>query len=338
MNMMRRVKKVFWMIVAAIVSIMATVTNALQTVRVTLMMVLELPHKALMAAAIFMGSVFSIACFFMESGFLMALLTAAFGCVIVYIAYRVFAFLYTIVYAALGFILVAFDFEKATSSLTNLLQKAIYAYMDNFKEGDPTKKDRLLFAVPYIIHKLNRLFDKLNTLISYAMYPTSGVFGFILSYQWIFGEYDTAGYKVSDYIISWAVIIIISSVFVYLGHCLADAIRTAAYAARPLDDLFAAYSEFFKNMAGSESTQKTRSKSNKRTEQTQSYANSEDTERNPYYHILAAAETLSDLKKLYKNYAKRLHPDVCEEFTLDESTRRMAQLNAAYEKLKERFV
>ena len=336
MRILRGTKKAYYAVIAAVLSVMAALTNVLQMVRVILMAVLELPRKALLVAAVFMGGVFCIACFFIDMGFLMAVANVALGCLIVTVAYRIFDFAYTIVYAAIGFALVALDFGKATEKLTSLLEKEILAFLDNCGDNS-RRKDRVIFLVPFLLHKIHWLFNKLQGLICYAMYPVTGILGMYLSYQWIFEAYDAADYNLSELLVGWAFVLLISGIFVYFGHCLADAIRTAAAAISPLDDVFSAYANFFKHMGCDNTNQKTDEYTKTYSEETQHQKNEAQSD-NPYYAILAEAENMDELKRLYRRYAKKLHPDVCKEYSQAESNRRQGLLNAAYEQLKKRYI
>lgn len=336
MSILRGIKKAYYAVIAAVLSVMSALTNVLQMMRVILMTVLELPRKALLVTAVFMGGVFCIACFFMDMGFLMVVANVALGCLIVTVAYRIFDFAYTIVYATIGFGLVALDFGKATEKLTILLEKVILTFLDNCG-NNLSRKDRVIFLVPFLLHKIHWLLNKLQGLISYAMYPVSGVLGMYLSFHWIFEAYDAADYNLSELIVGWAFVLVISGIFVYFGHCLADAIRTAAAATSPLDDIFSAYANFFKHMGSDNVNQKTDDYTKTYSEET-NYQKNEAQSDNPYYSILAEAENMDDLKRLYRSYAKKLHPDVCKEYSQAESNRRQGLLNAAYEQLKKRYI
>ena len=60
-------------------------------------------------------------------------------------------------------------------------------------------------------------------------------------------------------------------------------------------------------------------------------------EENPYITILGTARTKEDLQKLYRSYMKKLHPDVCKEYSLEESTHRTILLNDAYDYWKRQY-
>lgn len=64
-----------------------------------------------------------------------------------------------------------------------------------------------------------------------------------------------------------------------------------------------------------------------------------DTEHtdNPYFELLEIAQTEEELKKMYHEYSKKLHPDVCCDFSEEEATRRQALLNEAFSELRCRF-
>jgi len=340
---MKTVKKCFWSMFAAVVSILAWVTNAFQLIRNIFLLVIDLPGKALTATTVFIGVVYGIACFFIGNGFWGIVGNIAGGCLVLFLAYKIFNFVFSLGYALVGGALSFFDFEGVTNFFAGLLQKAIYRYMDLFGPNEPTKKDRMLFAVPWLVHKINWLFEKLSSVISIAAYAIFGGAGVYFGYQWIFASYDISDYGAVDYIVSWAAIVAITCIAIYIGHCVAQAIRMATESVKPLDELFGVYAEFFRNTEGGDSNSHTASNdtssSRKNYEQDQSdcraqYAAYED---NPYYQFLSAAQSAEELQKLYRGLAKKLHPDVCKEYSVEEATKRMAQLNNAYEALKKRF-
>lgn len=343
MTVIRSMKKALWGIFAAAVSVLAWLTNALQMIRNVLVLVLDLPGKALTAATAFIGVVYGIACFFMGGGALSVIGNIAGGCLVLFLAYKIFNFVYLLGYALVGSALSFFDFDGITNFFAGLLQKAIYRYMDQFGPNDPTKKDRLLFAVPWMIHKINWLFEKLSSAISIAAYAIFGGAGIYFSHQWIFASYDTSDYGAVDYIVSWAAIVAITCIAIYLGHCVAQAIRMATESVKPLDELFGVYAEFFKNTEGGDSSSHANSTGSDSSwysyeqEQHEYHAQYTNHKDNPYYQVLSAAKSAEELQKLYRGLAKKLHPDVCKEYSVEEATKRMAQLNNAYEDLKKRF-
>lgn len=83
---MKTIKKSFWGIFAAVVSILAWFANAFQLIRNVLLLVLDLPGKALTAATIFIGVVYGIACFFMGGGVLSVIGNIAGGCLVLFLA------------------------------------------------------------------------------------------------------------------------------------------------------------------------------------------------------------------------------------------------------------
>lgn len=340
---MKTIKKSFWGIFAAVVSILAWFANSFQLIRNVLLLALDLPGKALTAATVFIGVVYGIACFFMGGGMLSVIGNIAGGCLVLFLAYKIFNFIYMLGYALIGSALNFFDFNGLTNFFASLLQKAIYRYMDQFGPNDPTKKDRLLFAVPWMIHKINCLFEKLGATISIAMYAIFGGAGAYFSYQWIFASYDTSDYGAVDYIVSWAAIVAITAIAIYLGHCAAEAVKMATESVKPLDELFGVYAEFFRNTEGGDSHSHTNSggnsssRNNYEQDQTDYGAQYTTYDDNPYYQVLSAAQSAGELQKLYRGLAKKLHPDVCKEYSVEEATKRMAQLNNAYEDLKKRF-
>lgn len=344
MSVLRFIKKGFWCLVAALASVLAWFTNGFQLVRNTLLFVLDLPGKVLTAATIFIGVVYGVACFFIGGGVLNVIGNIAGGCLVLFLAYKIISFIYMLGYALLGSALTFFDFDGATNFFAGLLQNAIYRYMDQFGPNDPTKKDRcFLFGVPWVIHKINWIFEKLSLVISIAVYIVSGAAGVYFSYQWIFASYDTSDYGIVDYIVGWAAIVAITIIAIWIGHCLSQAIKMASDSVRPLDELFGVYSEFFHNTeagTGGNDSHETNSNDSwdKTWEKQHDYqAQAQQHGDNPYYEVLGTAQTADELQKIYRREAKRVHPDVCKEFSPQEATRRMSLLNNAYEVLKSKF-
>lgn len=342
---MKAIKKLFWGTVAANVSILAWATNAIQLIRNILLLVLDLPGKALTAATVFIGVVYGIACFFMGGGILSVIGNIAGGCLVLFLAYKIFNFIYMLGYALIGSALNLFDFDGLTNFFASLLQKAIYRYMDLLcADNEPTKMDRyFLFGVSLVIHKINYIFEKLSSAICFAVYVVSGAAGLYFGYQWIIASYDTSGYKAMDFFVSYAAVVAVACIATYLGHCVAQAIKMATESVKPLDELFGVYAEFFRNTEGGDSHSHSNSggnsssRNNYEQNQTDYRAQYTTYDDNPYYQVLSAAQSAGELQKLYRGLAKKLHPDVCKEYSVEEATKRMAQLNNAYEDLKKRF-
>lgn len=344
MSVLRFIKKGFWCLVAALASVLAWFTNGFQLIRNTLLFVLDLPGKALTAATIFIGVVYGVACFFMGGGVLNTLGNIAGGCLVIFLAYKIFNFIYMIGYALLGSVLSFFDFDGVTNFFAGLLQTAIYRYMNQFGPNDPTKKDRcFLFGVPWVIHKINWLAEKLSSVIGVALYVVSGGAGIYFGYQWIFASDDVSSYGTIDYIIGIAAVVAISIIAIWLGHCLSQSTKMAMETVKPLDELFGVYAEFFRNAeAGTDGNGNYENRSNNSWDRTQDeqadyHAQAQRYDDNPYYEILCSAQSADELQKIYRREAKRVHPDVCKEFSPQEATRRMALLNNAYEAMRHQF-
>lgn len=113
---------------------------------------------------------------------------------------------------------------------------------------------------------------------------------------------------------------------------------------RPLDELFGVYAEFFQNTQKGSSGKSDNHSTNSGYYWNSSYEDQHKSQSqiqhhndNPYYTILSTAQTTEELQKSYRGLAKKLHPDVCKDYSVEEATRRMAQLNNAYEDMKHRI-
>lgn len=148
----------------------------------------------------------------MGGGVLNIIGNIAAGCLILFLTYKLLNFVYMLGYALIGIALNFLNFERITNFFVELLQKAIYHYMDQFGPNDPTKKDQLLFAIPWMIHKINWLFEKLSSAISIAIYAIFIGAGIYFSYHRIFVSYGTSDYGAVDFIIGWAVIAAIAAI------------------------------------------------------------------------------------------------------------------------------
>lgn len=359
MSLTQSIKKLFWGSCAAIICVFSWILGTAQFIRNLLLEVAELPSKALSLVFSYVGILYIISCFFEGWALFDLICNLVTGLVVIFLAYTLFNLVCQFFCYFIQIIFHYLDFERIIVILAKILQKSILQYWGIFgNDENPTKKDRLLFAIPWLFHKLNWLVEKISSAV-YLMYAIFGSATLYFSYQLVLGSTDTSSYSVGDYISGIAIIIGFTIIGIYIGHCAANAITMAINSVRPLDKLFEVYAEFFinneedstknytynyensdythgkdynNNSYQYESYKDTSYKKQEKTQTNYSQSNS-----NPYYAELHTAKTADELKKRYRFLAKQLHPDVCKDYSVEEATRRMALLNEAYSEMKKLF-
>lgn len=334
-------KKVFLCITVAGVSLLAWITNLLELLRDVIVLVLELPQRVLFATAAFLCVFYSVACFLSVDGILSALGLAAIGCLALIIAYKVLSFVCTFLSTLLGGALDSCDFERITFFFATVMHKAIFRYKDLFDSDDElTKKDRFaLFCVPWIFDKLNRIFKRVSSVIVIFTYIVFGIAGTYFSYKWFLT--DIGNYEGWEIFISIAMAVVAVIGMIYFGHCIAQVLKSVAEAPRLMNDVFSAHADYFRNAESNFYGKKDNYSSNysqNRGKDDYGFVNEcDEPSDNPFYAVLSAATTSDELKKIYHDLAKKLHPDVCKDYSVEESTAQMSLLNSCYESLCKRF-
>lgn len=123
-----------------------------------------------------------------------------------------------------------------------------------------------------------------------------------------------------------------------LAYCLSAAVTSAAESTREMNELLTNYYMYFVNISeddtytsdtfGSESQHECK-------DDAQSVHNTAS--ENPYYVILGKADSLVELKKLYRQLAPQIHPDTTEQYSTEEATHQFTLLNEAYTYWKDWF-
>ena len=128
---------------------------------------------------------------------------------------------------------------------------------------------------------------------------------------------------------------------IYFGHCIAQVLKSVAEAPRLMNDVFSAHADYFRNAESNFYGNKDNYSSNysqNRGKDDYGFVNEcDEPSDNPFYAVLSAATTSDELKKIYHDLAKKLHPDVCKDYSVEESTAQMSLLNSCYESLCKRF-
>ena len=326
------IKKGILVVLAALMSALAWITNILQFVRNVLLQVIDLPFVGVSAVAGALGVFASISCFFSIEGFFNALGFAILVCVVIAVAYKIFSLVYVLVQTFLEAILTIVDLEWITVLLTDLVEKSICRYWKiSFANDNSATTGRAVLFFPFVLHKISWFVKKLNIGIRILMYIGFGAGGVYFSYHYLIkgiGEYDTVSVVIA---IAMAVIAVAGSL--YLGHCVSEAIRDASENAQYLDDFFANYAACFSNMGKKASGNNGYSTDREYQEQGPE-CDWPEQEENPFYKELSLLATEQELRQRYHDLAKMVHPDKCGD---ESDGEKMKQLVVAYKKCLERF-
>lgn len=325
--MIKLLKKIIFGALAAFASIAGFITNGLQFIRNLLVLVLEVPNVLIKAVALLIGIAGASALIITGENKTEALITAVAVCVILFVLYKLFSFIYTLLCTLLIKGLKVLDFDSATQYFVSLMQKSILKYMDQLDDEPTLKSDQvILFGIPFLLHKINWFLAKTQKVLSFLMYPLwIGAAIFIIVIQ-LRGA-DVGSSTTSEWIIALCTFAGAVGIAAYIGRCFARAIQLAGYLSSELDELYAVYAEFFRNVR---SDHQTGSRKDNRHKQ-ESADHSSD---NPYYIILAEAKSAAELKRLYREHSKKIHPDVCQDLDPREATQLQALLNEAYAELQ----
>lgn len=343
MKILRIGKKLLWGISTAAITISAEITAMLQMVRNFLLLVLELPALALRGALAFFCFAMLISGYLSRGSVLENIFQGLLLVLAAYLIYKIILFVFALGTSLLAALFALLDFDAAISVQMSWLQKCIYEYMDCFDPDGPKKSDRLLFVVPFLIHWFNKIARWLSDVLRFAVYPASGMYGAYWGYTFFFASSGVAPHTLREYIVVFLSVAMIGGIFIHLGHAAVQALRLAISSIQRLDDLLAAYGEFVGNIAAD--TAKHNNQTNNGGRQGQQRSSTDGSqhtafataEENPYITILGTARTKEDLQKLYRSYMKKLHPDVCKEYSLEESTHRTILLNDAYDYWKRQY-
>lgn len=329
---------------AALLMVGAELVGIWQMVRNILVLSLNMPVTAFGGFSLLIAVALGTEPFYSGSvGFFKISLGVIGAILIATLLYKLVCYLYSLVEMVLVIVLEVLNCEKRLDALLGKAEEAVRKYLSAFDSDAPEWAGHWIFGVPFAIHWVNRVAGKICNVFQFMIYPLSAGAGLYVVYWMGNWEEGFSSLKTIDYILLGVFVAVVVGVFVRLGHELVVAIRDARHSAGAVDDLFAAYSEFFKRKrprAGKYRTDKQEQYEDTYEDAgAKSDANEEarPQDDNPYIHILSKATSAAELQKLYRNGMKMLHPDVCKDYSVEESTRRSAQLNAAYEYCKKRF-
>lgn len=320
-------KKMFYGLKSTVASLGGFVTNFLQFVRDFLCLVLNVPDFLLLAAAIILGVVAAISFFGSAGSVIERILAAALMCFIILLIYKIVSLAWGIICNIIEKVLDALDFSRITAYFTNLLQKSILQYMNQLGEDAPRKIDRIiLFGAPFVLHKINWFLRQVGKAVCVLVYPAL-ICAFVLPVMIGSDSLEIESWEILDWLISAGLLIALIGLAVYVGICFSQAIQTAGYLNSELDDLYSVYAELFRNIGDATNDNSTY----------QCKDAEEPRDNNPYFEVLATATTMDELKRLYREHTKVIHPDVCQDMDREEATRRQAMLNEAYAVLRKKY-
>lgn len=313
-----------------------------QLIRNILLLLLRVLDVVIGGAFFFFGSVLFMASLSTENGGFFKIVIGTVGFVLLAVLlYRIACAIYSFVARALETVLNAVSCGRILTSLVIKAERTMERYLNAFPQDAPERAGFWIFGVPYVIYWGNWIAGKICDAVQFLIYPLSvgaGLYGF----WWMCDfERDFSSLQTADYLVLFVMVALVVGIAARLGHELVQAITEARESLWILGKFFATYGSYFKR-------KRTSADNGRRQEQGQYKHTYEDAgekavtepkprSNNPYIQILEKAATAEELQKLYRSNMKKLHPDVCEDYPQEESNRRAAQLNAAYEFCKERF-
>ena len=341
MRFFQGIKKLYLGLSAILLMIGAEFINVWQMIRNTLVLALNLPLAALKGAVIFLGSAFVLGCFSpgnLGIGSAIAFLGSAIAFILIMaLAYKLVCFLYSFVEAALLIALDALSCEKTMASIPVKIENAIRKYLDTFGSDAPEQAGHWIFKLPFVIHRINQFAGKVCDILQILVYPLSVGAGAYAFHRLFIDERTFSTFKTLDYILFGLIFAVCIGVFIWLGHEVVQILRSSRYSVGDLDEFFAAYGEVHEKTRRNTGRYHRSSQDQFDGASCKKEKNFEDCPEintqsdNPYIRILGKAASEQELQKLYRSYAKKLHPDVCKEYSVEESTHRTVQLNAAYD-------
>lgn len=340
MRFFQGIKKLYLGLSVVLLMIGAAFINVWQLIRNTLLLALDLPLAAFKGILIFIESVLVLGCFSPGTYGIGNAIALMLGVVLVYkLACFLYSLIESVLITALGFL----SCEKTIFSFPGKIENAIRKYLNAFGSDAPEQAGRRIFGIPSAIHCLNRIVGKICDILQILIYPLSGGAG-VYAFRFLFiDEQSFSTFKTMDYVLFGLAFLIFIGVFIWFGHEVVQVLRRARHSVGDLDDFFAAYGEVHgktrRNTGKHHRSSKDRfNGASDKNEKNSGYRPENNTQSdNPYIHILSKASSEQELQKLYRSYAKKLHPDVCKEYSVEESTRRTMQLNAAYDYWKKQL-
>ena len=332
-------------------SLITAILNVVEFIRSFLFNLLELPDRSINIASIFAFFALLVVGFASERGseisvkhVLFIILCIGACALFTFFLQGLIRFLYQIIWIGLGTALMFLSLQSVIGALTVFLKKVMKKYL-GIRAAGTCKKDRFLYSVSYLFHVLNSAATTSGVLLSYAIYPISILLALYSCYKAITygGDPSAVGGGWFEYFVNSAFILGLFSAIVYLGHLVSLALCGALDSVQGFDSLFSAYVGVERTRAAKCFHHKQPRRNRKGKEQSHqadfgSTATPEEPDLNPYIEILGAAKDADELHTLYRSYIKKLHPDVCKDYSPEESTRRAGQLNAAYDMLKEQYI
>lgn len=334
MRFFQGIKKLHLGLSAVLLMIGAEFINVWQMIRNTLAFALDLPLAAFKGTMIFLESAFVLGCFSPGNPGIGNVIALILGTALVY---KLVCFLYSFVEAALLIALDALNCEKIVASIPVKIENAVRKYLGTFDSDAPEQAGHWIFKLPLVIHRINQFAGKVCDVLQILVYPLSAGAGVYAFHRLFIDEKTFSTFKAIDYVLFGLIFAVFIGVFIWLGHEVVQILRRSRYSVGYLDEFFAAYGEVYEKTRRNTGRYHRSSQDRFDDASCKSKKNSEncpeDNTRsdNPYIHILGKAASEQELQKLYRNYAKRLHPDVCKEYSVEESTHRTVQLNAAYD-------
>lgn len=246
---MRTIKKAFWATVAAMMTILGYLANALQLVRNTVVAAFNIPKTIINIGVGFMGICCLIGCIFMNVPIGTKISNAIAMILILLLVHWLASFAVKIIQVIIAWVVTVFNFEPIVIFATNNYYKAIVNYRGCFSEDDPRKIDRImLFGVMYVFHAIHFIYQKINKLLRIMLFPAFGGAAF----YWIFNEFygakiDTSEMTIGSHILAAFVICLVVALAMYLAHCVSIALREGADSINEMDNLFKTWSDAFRN-------------------------------------------------------------------------------------------
>ena len=328
---MKACKNVVWGCVVAATSILALLTKTLQFIRNILLGMIDIPITAAFFGTVIFGIFTSVYCFASMEGFLDALGFSVLVCLILALCNKLFYFVYMLVVKGiLEGILNFCDFEVITNLLTSWVEKVVSCYLKK-EAADNNSADigREIFFMPWLLHGVIRVIEKVRPIICILIYPAFGIAGAYFVYYMILAEANN--YRGSDLVISVLFAVVCTAFSVWIGHCVVRAMKNADGGAMYLNDLFTLYALIFRE-------KKTYCNEDR---ESANYGNNGgceydwvEKEDNPFFELLSAATTESELRKQFHNVARTVHPDIRDSSSDGE---KMKKLVAAYKACQSRF-